>query len=348
MSDMMRFLRGHARTVAMTYALSASSLLGQTPHTTDPIAIRHRGLAVEVLDSAGRARALWTASDAGQVANEALSPSGAYATASVWSPGVHGEVRYAVDPAPTLIVIRTNDGEVVRSIPGVIHATWCGEDCLALVYGHYMEEAPGGARGDSFAILTPSTGERRRMALQGIPLESLWNRGDSTVLVLVWTGAGDRVARVNVTTGTVSSTHATSLSISPSGRYFFAAGDEGEPYVLREMSTGAVVPWPGQANTLRPMEWSGTGDRLLLRTETPRRTPPRSGSRDRSAGVRLLTGDRNPEQEFRLWEPETGRLSRPWRGRGTEWRQRTGLHGTLMQVRSRLERPSHIASMEAP
>ena len=311
------------------------------------MAIRQQGLTIEALDSAGSTHELWRSLDASKLAHAALSSDARLASVVSWSQGQLGDVNYVVPPSPVLTFVRVSDRAAVRTIEGVVRYAWCGSDCVAVVYGHYYEDAPGTAVGDSMGVVIPSTGERRGIAgLTHQPQDVLWNRSHSSLLVMSSGTHGTVVLKITLSTGDVSTTAATTLAISPSGLYFLAPDEAGDTPRVRLVATGRVVEMPNFGVPVEPLEWSGMGDRLLVRTVRPRRAVPHGMDTDPTRGLRPTPSGTAPEYEYRLWEPTTGRTSKRWRGHATAWQERSGVRGQLMQVNGKVVPAARAAAME--
>jgi len=275
---------------------------------------------VEVLDvPTATPRRVFYDSTAWMVTGQSISPTGEFLAVVRYEPGRIEGTGYGLPPFPTTVVLEASTGAVVMSIPRGISAVWCGEECLTVLYGVYVEGSEVGVLGDSMTVFNVVAGHPL-LTVEPVRWQiaaPAWRPSDSSI---VYRGAPRgrwETRKLDLRTGEQASESFGRGESSGSGR-FFRHYEEGRAWVTSTDDTSVIaVPLEG---VWQVEEWLGRTDKVLLIKLTPRVLLPRGTP---GGGPRPIVRDTtkpNPERVYRIWDVASGEISEEWSAAETQWR----------------------------
>lgn len=281
--------------------------------------VRIFAASVEVLDTLGAApRRLYSDTSAWAIWTPAVSPTGALVGVVRMEKGIMNGTGYGVAPYPTTLILDAGTGAERLRIPGGYAFTWCGDTCIAVVYGVYSEGSEVGPYGDSAAIYDVAT-RRRRVALhreRGVFYSPRWIPGDSSVIFGGFYGG----PKYRIRDGAPLEWDGPSPELSGSRGWAIRRG-EGEVQVVPVdgSADSTPVPLPGRWQV---EEWLGQTDKVLLLELAPRRILPRGdpGARRVRPSPPRDPSAPPPDRTYRIWDLATGEVSEEWKAAETPWR----------------------------
>jgi hypothetical protein len=309
------------RTLIVGFNLAVSATISLNAQNWPGRSARLVTSGVEVLDLAGATpRRVFTDTAAWGVWDPSISPDGSLLAVVRMQRGVIDGHGYGVPPYPTTVIVDARSGAERLRIPGAYAFTWCGNACVAVLYGVYIEDSEVGPYGDSAAVYDLRTA-RRQFVLQRERTPFFaphWSPRDSTVIFGGFYGG----PQVSLRDGSQRAPDAAWPNVSGSGRWMIGRPDADYRYVVQP-SDGSLdsiaIPVAGRWQV---EEWLGQTDKVLLLELPPLRIVDRNDPNARRVRPRPPR-DPNappPERTYRIWDLATGAVSEVWTAAETNWR----------------------------